>query len=430
MSDHAARAALSRMNGREVAIAPHYGGFAADMRALAMAQPEREEQLAMTRRAELCAAYGMAPQEQTKPFAFSAGIAIIPVHGTLINRFGSSWGYVTGYNFIRQQTAAAGADPDVLGIVYDMNSYGGEAAGCFECSGDIKTLANGKPTLSVIDSNCYSACYAMAAGTDKIVSTPSSGIGSIGVVAMHVSMEKMLADWGIEITFVHAGKHKVDGNPFEALPDDVKASMQKSIDKSYDSFVGVVTAGRPMDDKAVRATEAATYRADDALSLGLIDAIATPQVALQAFLGELSGSTSQPRKKEDEMSNATKPGSESNATPDLAAERESASKAERARIQGITGCEEAKGREQMANHLAFNTTMSVDEAKGLLATAPKVEPKAEATNPLAAAMANSKQPNLGADGTEATGEQASGAAGILAAARMAGVRSFELPAKQ
>lgn len=130
------------------------------------------------------------------------------------------------------------------------------------------------------------------------------------------------------------------------------------------------------------------------------------------------------------MSNATKPGSESNATPDLAAERESASKAERARIQGITGCEEAKGREQMASHLAFNTTMSVEDAKALLGTAPKVEPKAEATNPLAAAMATSKQPNLGADGTEATGEQASGASGILAAARMAGVRSFELPAKQ
>lgn len=431
MSDHVARAALLRMNGREVAIAAHYGNLPADLRALSAANKDLEEKAFSERKVDLCSAYGLAPVEQRKPFAFSSGVAVIPVHGTLINRFGSSWGYVTGYNFIRSQVAAAGQDPDVLGIVFDMNSYGGEVAGCFEVASEIAALAGGKPTLSVIDSNCYSACYAMASGTDRIVSTPSGGAGSIGVVGMHVSMEKLLEDIGYKVTFVYAGDHKIDGNPYQDLPESVKADWQKSIDKSYGAFVAHVAKGRKMDEKAVRATQARTYRADDALSVGLIDAVATPQEAVLAFLGELTGSKSQPRKKEDSMSDATKPGTDAKGTPDHQALAHDAAKAERARIQGITSCEEAKGRESLASHLAFNTTMSAEDAKVLLAAAPKAEGKpAAAANPLAQAMANSQQPNVGADAqAAAAGEQESGAKGILAAARAAGVRSYEVPAK-
>lgn len=428
MSDHTMRQVMMRMHGREALIAPHYQGFMSDMLALAGAVHEDQEKKFEARKLELVAAHGLSPVEQRKPFAFSSGIAVIPVHGTLINRFGYSWGYVTGYNFIRQQTAMAGQDPDVLGIIYDMNSYGGEAAGCFECSDDIKRLAGGKPTLSIVDSNCYSACYATAAGTDRIVVTPSGGAGSIGVVAMHVSMEKLLADWGYKITFIHAGAHKVDGNPFEDLPDDVKADIQKSVDKSMDAFVALVAKGRNMDEKAVRATEARVYRAEEAKSLGLIDAVATPQEAVQAFLGELSGSNSQTRDKEDSMSDEAKAAAEQQAAIKKA-EQEAATAAAAAattRIQGILGCDEAKGRSALANHLAFKTTMSVDDAKITLAAA-AVENAG--TNPFKETMDNTDHPNVGAGGGPLNEKQGEAAAGILAAARMAGVRNIEPASK-
>jgi signal peptide peptidase SppA len=431
MSDYVARSILSRIHLREMAVAAHYTGLANDIRMLSGESVERAEAAAVARRTEMLTAYGLAPMEQRKPFAFSSGIAVIPVHGTLVNRFGYSWGYLTGYNFIRQQVAAAGQDPDVLGIVFDMNSYGGEAAGCFECSDDIKRLAGGKPTLSVIDSNCYSACYALASGTDRIVSTPSGGAGSIGVVAMHVSMEKMLDDIGVKVTFIHAGKHKIDGNPYEDLPDDVRADMQKSIDKSYAAFVGLVAKGRGMDEKAVRATEARIYRAEDAMSLGLIDAVMTPQAAVTAFLGELSGSNPQPRKKEDAMSDGTKPGATNTATPEEVAKAQAdAKRAERARVSGIMGCEEAKGREALANHIAMNTEMSVDEAKAMLALAPKTEtPAASAGNGFKAAMDTGKHPNVGADneaGAEG-GDKPNRVAALLRNASEFGVRGFSKP---
>lgn len=401
MNEAIARAALERMNLREVAVAAHYTGLSADMQFFASADAEEQQEMLSARRDELCSGYGLQQITQNKPFAFSQGVAIIPVHGTLINRFGSSWGYVTGYNFIKQQTALAGVDPDVELIVFDHNSYGGEAAGCFEAASAIKRLAAGKPTLAVVDSNCYSASFALACGCDKIAVTPSGGVGSVGVVAMHVDMSKALEKFGITVTLIHAGDHKVDGNPFEALPANVKADIQTSLSKSYDAFTKHVAEGRGMEVKKVRDTEARIYRADDALDIGFIDAIATPSEAVQAYLGELSGSTTE-TKKEDSMSATTQDQKQPDAAAQAAAE---ARTAERARVSGIMGCDEAKGRESLANHLAMNTDMSVDDAKATLSAAPAAAPAAPEAkqNCFKAAMDAGAHPNVGADNAGGAG---------------------------
>lgn len=404
-NDAIARAALERMNMREVAVAAHYTGLAADMQFFAMADPEEQQNLLAERRAELCAGYGLQPVTQNKPFAFSQGVAIIPVHGTLINRFGSSWGFVTGYNFIKQQTALAGADPDVDLIVYDHNSYGGEAAGCFEAAAAIPKLAGGKPTLAVVDSNCYSASFALACGCDKIAVTPSGGVGSVGVVAMHVDMSKVLEKWGITVTLIHAGAHKVDGNPFEELPASVKADLQQGVDKSYKAFTEHVARGRGMEVKKVRDTEARIYRADDAMDIGFIDAIATPSEAVLAHMNEQSGSTTATTKEDAMAVNEKK----DQQQPDAAQAAAAARTEERARVAGIMGCEEAKGREDLANHFAMNTDMSVADAQAALKVAPKAAaaapaaPAAGADNGFKAAMDASKHPNVGADNAAGAG---------------------------
>lgn len=440
MSDQAARSALSRMNLHEVFIAHHYQGLAADLAKMAGTDPAaaREKFLTETRH-ELCEAYGFTRREQSKPFAFADGFAIIPVHGTLINRFGASYGYVTGYNFIRNQHNAAMLDPDVKYIVHDHNSYGGEAAGCFELADEIYDSRGEKPIIAVVDSNCYSASMALASAADKIFVTPSSGVGSIGVVAMHVDMSKMLSDWGINITFIHSGDHKVDGNPYEKLDPAVKKDIQAGVDKSRAKFVSLVARNLGLDEKVVYDTEARTYRADDAMKLGLVHAVAVPSVALQSLIDEESEETDdsdvQLSKKESTMdptqgnnqpaagqpAAAAQPAPAANAgTVDQAAIQ----KAERDRVQGILGCEEAAGKSKMANHLAFNTNMSLADAKAMLAVAgpdaaaAPAQPQ-QAESGFGAAMRASGNPQVGADGTlpgqaAQGGEKPNAAAQIMA----------------
>lgn len=432
-NETAARQVMQRLHLREVAVESH-AMFTADMQMFAMADREQQQTRMLAFRSELCAAYGLAPRAQDKPFAFSQGIAIIPVHGSLINRFGGSWGFITGYNFITAQTAAAGLDPDVTRIVYDHNSYGGEAAGCFETAAQIPKLANGKPTLAVVDSNCYSASFALACACDKIVVTPSGGVGSVGVVAMHVDMSKALEKWGFDVTLLHAGAHKIDGNQFEALPASVKASLQKSLDKSMTAFAQHVAKGRKMEEKAVRDTEARTYRADDALAIGFIDAVATAQDAVSAFLDESSGSNSQPEQEDETMS-----ASNATPTPDAAAQAAAAQAQanqqaaqdarvqERARVGGIMGCEEAKGREALANHFAMNTDMTLEQAQAALKVAPvtAAAPAAPAAKggAFAEAMDKTGNPNVGHDASQGGGagrEEMTAAQRIMADAKAAG----------
>jgi signal peptide peptidase SppA len=428
MSQLIARQVLDRLS-MQVAMISMLGmqSVSADLYQLSMADAKTENTKAEERKPELLEAYGFRSSPQNKPFAYSDGIAIIPVQGSLINRFGGSWGYVTGYNFIRSQMNAALADDEVKTILFDCNSYGGEAAGCFELSDDIFAARGKKPMVAVVDSNCYSGCYAIASAADRIVVTPTGGAGSIGVVAMHMSIEKAMEKFGVKVTLIYAGAHKVDGNPFADLPDNVKADIQRGVDGSYDKFVALVARNRGLDEKAVRDTEARIFRADDALAAGLIDEIATPSATVSALFNELDDSSDS---QEDLQGNTM-------TDEEKAQMRAEAARDERARMSAITGCEEAKGREGLANHLAMNTEMSAEQAKGILAAAPltavapaapaktEVDPKAPAAKAgdsgFKAHMDAIDHPNVDAGGEGAQGGQQAAAPGsrLLAAHSLA-----------
>ena len=389
MSVTVSQQAMLRMNHAAVMVAVNKTSLQMDLQTLHAETPESGERKRAEVMESLCAAYGFDSKAQNKPFAFQNGVAIIPIHGSLINRFGQCYGYVTGYNFIRRQRDAAMADPDVTAIVYDVNSGGGEAAGCFELADESFALRGTKPTISVVDSACYSAAYALASTSDQVVVTPTGGAGSVGVYTMHVDMSKMLENWGLEITLIHAGEHKVDGHPYAELPEDVRADMQKSVDATYNKFVESVARNRNLSVEAVKDTQARCYSADDALALGLIDSVASPLEAIRAFLGGPS-----------EASN-------DETTGDSLMELNEAKQAERQRVGAIIGHPNAKGREAMATHLALNTEMSVDDAAALLAVAPVahvevVEKTEEAAKPknekFVEAMNQDDHPNVGPDG--------------------------------
>jgi signal peptide peptidase SppA len=411
MSSQLAMAMAESLNLQPCLVAAHaVNQITASIRQMAQGRDENMPSVESAR-VELLGLYGFDSDEteqSKKPFAFAAGLAIIPVHGMLINRFGQSWGWVTGYNFLRAQKNAAEADPDVLGIVYDMNSYGGTVAGCFETSADLFTAT--KPSIAVVDSACYSACYALASAAGKIVLTPSSGAGSIGVIAAHVSIEKMLKEWGVEVTLIFAGDHKADGNAYESLPEAVRKDIQRDVSATREEFINLVATQRGMDPKVVRDTEARAYRAEEALKLGLVDAIESPSKAVIAFLSELSGSNDN-----EETTMSTKPttaGTQDNTDTSQASAQ--ASKAERARIQGIVSHKEAEGRSALANQLAFGTDMSVEDAAAILVVAAKEPAQAEATpakpevaatptvaaSPFNVVMDNHGHPKVGADTTD------------------------------
>lgn len=414
MLNQIALSAVSRLNMSAIAVAAHHvSGMQGEIRNFLQADPEKMQAQFEGLKQSLCMAYGVGEARSSKPFAFANGLAIIPIHGMLINRFGGSWGFVTGYNFIRSQVSLAKNDPDVEGIIFDVNSYGGEVSGCQETADVIFSARGSKPTLAVVDAACYSAAYWTASAADKVIVTPSGGAGSIGAMRMHMDVSKALDSEGVTITLIHAGEHKVDGNPYEPLSDEVKASMQESVDEARDAFAESVAKNRGMSLQSVMETEARIYSAKEAKAIGLIDDIANPQEAVASYFNSLDNEGDNDfAKSHQEDSTMPDP---TNDTPnqaatftaaDLAAARSEGATSERARISGIIGAEAAKGREALANHFAFNTAMDIESSLAALGVSPVAAaapvPAVETTpeNPFAKAMNGGDNPGIGAAAQE------------------------------
>lgn len=246
--------------------------------------------LEVASRESLESAYGFGPddEDERKPFVYQDGVAVIPIHGTLLNRFNGSWGFVTGYQYVRRMLNLALDDDDVDLIVFDVDSPGGEAAGCFELAREIMASRRVKPSLAMVDALAASGGIALGVAPTAIYAIPSARIGSIGVYRMHVSYEGALKDAGIKVTFATAGAHKVDGNPYQDLPQAVLDEWRESAGKTWDDFISLVAEARDLSEDEVRATQARVYRADEALAKGLINAVKTPTEAVAAFLAELA----------------------------------------------------------------------------------------------------------------------------------------------
>lgn len=205
------------------------------------------------------------------------GIAVIEIAGVLIHRggwIGQSSGQ-TSYEGIATQIEAAASDPAVRGIALEIDSFGGEVAGVFDLADRIRAIRGSKPVWAFVAEHAFSAGYALASQADRILLPRTGAVGSIGVVVMHADLSGQLDQDGVRVTLVHSGQHKVDGNPYEPLPENVRDDIQREIDVLRFLFAETVAAGRAerLNQDAALATEAATYRGTDAVAAGLADEV-------------------------------------------------------------------------------------------------------------------------------------------------------------
>ena len=211
------------------------------------------------------------------PYPVVDGIAVIEISGVLIHRggwIGQSSGQ-TSYEGIATQIEAAASDPSVRGIALEIDSFGGEVAGVFDLADRIRAIRGSKPVWAFVAEHAFSAGYALASQADRILLPRTGAVGSIGVVVMHADLSGQLDQDGVRVTLIHSGQHKVDGNPYEPLPESVRDDIQREIDVLRFLFAETVAAGRAgrLSHEAALATEAATYRGTDAVAAGLADEV-------------------------------------------------------------------------------------------------------------------------------------------------------------
>lgn len=233
------------------------------------------------------------PPDDNKPYSVYRGIAVIPVHGALSKRAGffDAFFGLTSYEVLEQTLESALHDPDISGILLDIDSPGGEVSGLFDLADFIYASRKIKPIWACANDDAYSAAYAIASSAEKIFVTRTGGVGSIGVIATHIDLSSFDEKLGVKYTTIFAGDRKNDFTPHAELTNEASKLLQSEVDRLYGLFTSLVSRNRGLSDAQVRNTEAGLFFGENALSAGLADQIMTLPDALELMTLQLQPKT-------------------------------------------------------------------------------------------------------------------------------------------
>ncbi|WP_028302623.1 S49 family peptidase [Oceanospirillum beijerinckii] len=383
---------------------------------------------------------GRRDQEKSRSYPVYNGVAVLPVSGSLVHKSGhlNPYSGMTGYDGIIARAANAFADPDVKGVLMDKDTPGGEVSGCFDTSRTLRQLADasGKELWSLCHDMHCSAGMALASAAHRRLITQTGVAGSVGVVMAHTNYAKMLGENGVEVTLIHSGQHKVDGNPYEQLSAEVLAKFQAGTDNIRQMFAQLMADHMGLSVEEILATEAATFTGQAAVDVGFADELINGNEAIHYFseylagrgqtitigsktmdegnkpaegtehksLADQSGTTQvaeQPPVNSEAQQPASTPAAQQSAAVPVDTGAADAAAAMQARIGGILQAEEAKGCKETANYLAFNTNLTKEEAIGVMATIPAAPASNQMNTALDKLMANEQQPDIDADAGDA-----------------------------
>lgn len=228
-----------------------------------------------------------AMQASSRVPRVNGSVAIIPVHG-ITTYYDTFFGVNT--NRIVSAIGAAVSEKRIKGIVLDIDSPGGLAAGNQEASDAIFAMRGRKPIVALADPTMASAAYYVGSAADKIYASPSGDIGSLGTYAMHVDDSELLKSMGIEVEYIYAGRNKVEG-AHGPLPEDARAYIQSQIDEMNNEFMASVARNRGVSKSVVGGEswgEGRTLLANQAKAVGMIDGV----MSLPELLTKMGGSAS------------------------------------------------------------------------------------------------------------------------------------------
>jgi signal peptide peptidase SppA len=180
---------------------------------------------------------------------------------------------------------ALAADESIGTIMTVFDTPGGYVTGVAEAADALFAAREKKKVVSVIDPLAASAGYYIASQGAEMVAVPSADVGAIGVYMLHLDFSKMLEEMGIKPTFIFAAKYKVEGNMFEPLGDEAKASMQADVDLIYAAFKKAVARGRGVSVSDVEANfgQGRCKMMPEAKKLGMVDRIETIENVMRRF---------------------------------------------------------------------------------------------------------------------------------------------------
>jgi len=169
-------------------------------------------------------------------------------------------------------------DDSIAGVVFDIDSGGGQAYGTPLVYEQILTYS--KPTVTYTDGLMCSAAYYLGSASKHIVANKrAEDIGSLGAYAQILDLEGMYEMQGAKVHTMYATKSKDKNSTYrEVLKGNYKPYITQELDPLVNTFIEDVKAARPNIKEEVFG--GATYDGVKAVELGLADENGDLQTAI------------------------------------------------------------------------------------------------------------------------------------------------------
>ncbi|MDB2330762.1 signal peptide peptidase SppA [Alteromonas sp.] len=208
-------------------------------------------------------------------------VAIVVAKGTILN--GNQKAGNVGGDSTARLLRKARLDDNVKAVVLQIDSPGGSTLASEVIRQEVLELKKaGKPVVSSMSTYAASGGYWIAANTDRIIASPSTITGSIGVFGMFMTYENSLNYLGVNSDGV--GSTELAGfSTVRPLAPEFGQILQRNVETTYHNFLTLVSTARDMDIDAVdNVAQGRVWIGTDALELGLIDELGTLQNAVTA----------------------------------------------------------------------------------------------------------------------------------------------------
>lgn len=204
-------------------------------------------------------------------------VAIIELKGAILkNDYCGSAGTKTKADILRR----CYQNPNIVAVVLDVDSGGGEGSAC-EMMADMIKQAN-KPVVAHIGGYCCSAAYWITSACLEIfVSGKTSVIGSIGAYVTFYDFSKYYKKLGIDVYTLYAPQSTLKNKAYRDMLKGNSEAMLEDLREYTNFFITAVKEQRSNISADPRIFKGETFYSEEAIQLNLADKSGSIQDAIK-----------------------------------------------------------------------------------------------------------------------------------------------------
>ncbi len=178
----------------------------------------------------------------------------------------------------------------IKAIVLRVDSPGGAVGASQEIFAEVRRTNRKKPVVASLGSVAASGGFYAAIGASRVLASPGTITGSIGVIVKFANLQEVFRKIGYQPQVIKSGRLKDIGSMNRPMTREERRVLQGIIDNVHQQFVADVASARKLEKKKVTAiADGRILSGAQAKEAGLIDGFGnfTDAVALAARLAGL-----------------------------------------------------------------------------------------------------------------------------------------------